>query len=427
MIRRFWLGAAGVALWLHAVVSFAALAPEEAKIVAWIEAEGRREEFVRDLAAAVAIDSATENLAGVRQLGEWHAAQLRELGFVARFASLPAETQRAGHLIAERTGTRGQRVLLIGHLDTVLPGGPGRLEGDKFHGSGAADMKGGNLIIIYALRALHAAGALEGSQINLIYTGDEEAAGDPIDVSRRDLRELGARSDVALAFEGASGNYGTVGRRGIISWELEVQGATGHSSGIWGPAMGSGAVYEMSRILAAFHDTLRQMDGLSCNTSLVVGGTTAELERTGGAVTGKDNIVAQRALARGDLRFLSAAQLAEAKEKMRAIVAKNWPRTTAELRFTSDRYPAMEVTPSNLAVLARLDAVSRDLGYAPITAQDPRTRGAGDVSFVSPPLPALDGLGMTGRGAHAPGEYAELTRLNELIARTAVLIYRLTR
>jgi glutamate carboxypeptidase len=426
MVRRFLFRAACVAFLLLSVTSLrAALTPEEAKIVAWMD--GRREEFVRDLAAAVAIDSATENLAGVRAVGDLHGAQLRELGFAVRFAELPPETKRAGHLIAERAGTRGKKLLLIGHLDTVLPGGPGRLDGDKFHGSGAADMKGGNLVIVYALRALHAAGALEGTQIKVIFTGDEEARGDPIEVSRRDLHELAARSEVALAFEGATGNYATVARRGIIGWELEVQGATGHSSGIWGPTMGSGAVYEIGRILAAFHDELRQLDGLSCNAAQVVGGTEVALERTGGTVTGKDNIVAQRALARGDLRFVSAAQLAEAKARMQAIVKKNFPRTSAELRFTGDRYPAMEATPANLALLAELDRVSRDLGHAAIVAQDARTRGAGDVSFVSPPLAGLDGLGMTGRGAHAPGEYADLARLNELVNRTALLIYRLTR
>jgi glutamate carboxypeptidase len=414
-----------VCLGLLAAPVFGALTPEEEKIAAWVKTQ--RESFVRDLAAAVAIDSPTENIAGIRAMGDLHGAQLRELGFDVRFAELPAETRRAGHLIAERAGVRGPRILLIGHLDTVLPGGPGRLEGDKFFGSGAADMKGGNLIIIYALRALHAAGLLEGLRLGVIFTGDEEAPGDPIEVSRRDLHAIAARHDLALAFEGSSGKMATVARRGIISWELEVQGATGHSSGIWGPAMGSGAVYEISRILAAFHDELRRMDGISCNTSLVVGGTTAELDRLGGTATGKDNIVAQRALARGDLRFLSAAQLAEAKEKMRGIVAKNHPRTSAELRFTGDRYPAMEATPANLALLARLDEVSRDLGYGPITAQDAKTRGAGDVSFVSPPLPALDGLGMTGGRAHAPGEFADLSRLEELIQRTALLIHRLAR
>lgn len=405
--------------------SFAALAPEEEKIARWVDEH--QAEFARDLEAAVAIDSPTENFAGIRRLAERHGAQLRELGFEVRFAELPPETKRAGHLIAERRGTKGKRVLLIGHLDTVLPGGAARREGDRLHGSGAADMKGGNLIAIYALRALHAAGALPDTQIVLIFTGDEEAPGDPISVTRRDLIELGRRSDLALAFETAIGKTATVARRGIIGWELEVQGATGHSSAIFGPAMGSGAVYEIGRILHGFHEELRQLDGVTCNPSLVVGGTEAQLERTGGSAAGKDNIVAQRALARGDLRFLSAAQLAEAKEKMRAVVARNLPRTSAELKFLDDRFPAMEATPANYALLRELDAASRDLGFGAITAYDPKARGAGDVSFVSPPLPALDGLGIHGQRAHAPGENADLATVPELVKRTAVLIYRLTR
>lgn len=403
----------------------AALSPEEAKIAAWVDAH--REDFVSDLATAVAIDSATENIAGVGRMADLHGDQLRALGFDVRYVAQPAEMKRGGHLIAERRGTKGQRVLMIGHLDTVLPGGNGRREGELFHGAGSADMKGGNLVAIHALRALHAAGALDDTQIVVIFTGDEEAPGDPVTESRRDLHALATRSDLALAFETAIGRTGTVARRGIISWELEVQGATGHSSALWNDAMGSGAVYEISRILAGFHEELRKLDGLTCNPSLVVGGTQAELERTGGKVSGKDNIVAQRALARGDLRFLSAAQLAEAKAKMEAVVAKHLPRTSAELRFLGDRYPAMEATPANYALLKRLDAASRDLGFGEITAYDPKGRGAGDVAFVSPPLPAIDGLGIHGRGAHAPGEVAELGTVPELVKRTAVLLYRLTR
>lgn len=403
----------------------AALSPEEEKITAWVDAH--REDFGRDLATAVAIDSATENVAGIARMAELHGAQLCELGFGVRYAEQPTEMKRGGHLIAERRGAQGRRVLMIGHLDTVLPGGNGRREGDTFHGSGSADMKGGNLVVIHALRALHAAGALDGTQIVVIFTGDEEAPGDPIAESRRELHALAARSDLALAFEGAIGRTGTVARRGIISWELEVQGATGHSSALWGDAMGSGAVYEISRILAGFHEELRKLDGLTCNPSLVVGGTQAELERTGGKVSGKDNIVAQRALARGDLRFLSAAQLAEAKAKMQAVVARHLPRTSAELRFLGDRYPAMEATPANYALLEQLSVASRDLGFGEITAYDPKSRGAGDVAFVSPPLPAIDGLGVHGRGAHAPGESADLSTVPELVKRTAVLLYRLTR
>lgn len=402
----------------------AALSPAEEKIIAAVDAHVGT--FARDLEQAVLIDSATENLAGVRQLGDIFGAQLTALGFESRWGPLPASTARAGHLFAERRGTKGKRLLLIGHLDTVLPGGKFRREGDRAIGSGASDIKGGDLIIIHALRALHTAGALADTQIIVAMTGDEEAAGRPVEVSRAALLEAARRSDVALAFEGAIGKTGTVARRGSTSWEIEVQGATGHSSGIFSSSMGAGSIYEASRILGEFYTELRQLEGLTLNPALIVGGTETSLTGTGGTTSGKTNITAQRTLIRGDLRTVSAAQLAEAQAKMHAIVAKNLPRTSATITF-SEGYPAMPDSPANREVLSQLDQASRDLGFGAITAYDPRSRGAGDVAFVSPPLPALDGLGIRGSGAHAPNESADLATVPELVKRTALLIYRLTR
>jgi glutamate carboxypeptidase len=403
----------------------AALTAEERQLVAYVDAH--RADFARDLEAAVQIDSATENLSGVKQMGEYFAREFAALGFEARFVPLPATTNRAGHLLATRLGSRGKRLLLIGHLDTVLPGGNYRREGDKALGSGVSDMKGGDLVMLHALRALHSIGALDGATLNVVMTGDEEAPGDPLETTRRDLREAAQRSDLALAFETAIGNTATVARRGIVSWNLEVQGATGHSSGIFSAAAGSGSVYETARILTAFHDQLRSMDGITCNPALITGGTEAAIDGLHATAFGKTNIIAQRTLVKGDLRFLSAEQQAEARVRMQAIVQKNLPRTSATLRFDGDRYPAMAPTPANYAILAQLDQASRDLGFSPITAFDPKARGAGDISFVSPPLPGLDGLGLRGEGAHAPGESADLATAPELVKRTAVLIYRLTR
>jgi len=403
----------------------AALNVDEQRIVAYVDAHG--DDFVRDLAAAVQIDSATENLAGVKQLGESFARDFSALGFDARFAPLPASTGRAGHLIAEHRGTKGKRVLLIGHLDTVFPGANYRREGDTAHGSGVADMKGGDIVLLHALRALHAAGLLADTQIVVVMTGDEEAAGDPLAVSRRDLLEAAQRSDLALAFESAIGHTGTVARRGIVSWELEVQGATGHSSGIFSAAVGAGSVYETARILAGFYEQLRTIDGITCNPALVAGGTEATLTRTGGTMAGKSNIIAQRTLVRGDLRYLSAEQLAEARRRMEAVVRDHLPRTSAELKFLDDGYPAMAPTPGNYALLAELDRASRDLGFGEITAFDPKGRGAGDIAFVAPPLPGLDGLGLGGKGEHTTHESTDLTTAPELVKRAAVLIYRLTR
>lgn len=402
----------------------AGLTAEESKIAALADTQQAR--FAADLEAAVRIDSATENLAGVRRLGEHFAAQLAELGFASRFVQLPASTGRAGHLVAERKGTKGKRILLIGHLDTVYPGGDFRREGDIVHGSGVADMKGGDIVMIAALRALHAAGTLADTQIIVVMTGDEEAVGHPQEIARRDLFEAAQRSDVALAFESAIGRTGTVARRGSISWELEVQGITGHSSGIFSAAMGPGAVFETARILQGFYDQLRPLDGLTISPALVAAGVEAELSRTDGKVSGKTNIIPQRSLVRGDLRTVSADQLAEAQARMQAVVKQNLPRTSAVLKF-SEGYPAMAPTPANYALLAQLDQASRDLGLGKITAFDPRARGAGDIAFVAPPLPGLDGLGLGGQGTHTRNESADLRQASELVKRAAVLIYRLTR
>jgi glutamate carboxypeptidase len=420
--RRFVLGA--ILLGPGSLAS-ANLVPAEQQIVTYVDAH--RDDFGADLGAAVQIDSATENLAGVRQLGNLFREQLAALGFDARFVELPASTGRAGHLVAEHRGTKGKRLLLIGHLDTVFPGANFRREGDAVHGAGVADMKGGDVVIIHALRALQAAGALADAQITVIMTGDEEAPGDPLEVVRRELLDAARHSDLALAFESAIGKTGTIARRGIVSWELEVQGATGHSSGIFSAAVGSGSVFETARILQGFYEQLRTMDGITINPAMIAGGTEAALTRTGGTVSGKTNIIAQRTLVRGDLRYLSAAQMAEARARMEAVVKSHLPRTSAELRFLEAGYPAMAPTPENYALLAQLDQVSRDLGFGEITAFDPRGRGAGDVSFVSPPLPGLDGLGLGGKGEHTTNESADLATAPELVKRAAVLIYRLTR
>lgn len=409
---------------LLAAAARADLTPGEQKIIDAVDAA--QGDFARDLEQAVQIDSATENLAGVRQLGELFSRQLAGLGFESRFIELPASTGRAGHLVAERRGTKGRRVLLIGHLDTVYPGADFRREGDRVFGSGVADMKGGDVVIIHALRALHRAGALEDTSIIVVMTGDEEAVGKPQELARRDLLEAAKRSDVALAFESAIGRTGTVARRGSISWELEVQGVTGHSSGIFSAAMGSGAAYEMARILQGFYNQVRPLDGVTINAALIAAGVEAELERTGGKVSGKTNIIPQRALVRGDLRTVSAEQLAEAQALMQAIVQQNLPRTSATLKF-NEGYPAMPPTPANYALLAQLDQASRDLGQGGITAFDPRGRGAGDIAFVSPPLPGLDGLGLDGPGQHTRNESADLTQAPVLVKRAALLIHRLTR
>jgi glutamate carboxypeptidase len=408
-----------------ASVSAHALSDKEKQIALWVDAHA--DQVTAFLARAVDIPSTTHDIAGVRKVGELYAEELRKIGFATRWAEMPPEMQRAGHLIAERKGGKGKRLLLIGHLDTVLGGKPFAREGNVGRGPGVNDMKGGNAVIIWALQALDRAGALKDRTIAVVFTGDEEDVGDPKELARRDLVDAARKSDVALAFETALGKTAVIARRGVTTWRLQVSGVTGHSSGIFQEEIGSGAIFEAARILGRFHDSLREKY-LTYNSSVIVGGTEAELdsESKRGRAWGKTNVVPQRVLAEGDLRFLSEEQREAAKQKMREIVSGSHPRTSAEIRF-QDEYPSMRPTDGNLALLRALDRVSRDLGQGEIVPYDPGGRGAGDISFVAAYVDCLDGLGAMGKGAHSPDETVELDKMSMLITRAAVLIHRLTR
>ncbi len=410
-----------------------ALDPAEQAIVAAVEASA--EGLVADLEALVNINSGTMNPAGVREVGAFFERELAALGFAPRWIEMPPEMQRAGHLFAERAGSRGKRVLLIGHLDTVFePDSPFqsfRREGSIAHGPGTEDMKGGDLVILYALKALRQAGALEDAQIVVALTGDEEEPGEPLELARRDLIEAGRWADVALGFEAGVRDIhtATVARRGSSGWTLTVTATPAHSSQIFDERYGAGAIYEAARILAAFYGELRGERYLTFNPGVILGGTAVEYdpEATRGTAFGKTNVIAETAVVDGDLRFIREEQKERARETMRRIAALSLPGATAEIEF-EDGYPAMPPTDGNHALLAQLEEVNRELGFGEVEALDPGERGAADVSFVAADVEAaLDGLGPVGWDGHTVKERIDLESLPVAVKRVAVLLYRLTR
>jgi glutamate carboxypeptidase len=378
------------------------------------------------LERAVNISSGSQNAAGVRRVGELFGAQLVELGFTVRMSDMPASMRRGGHLIAERQGSRGPRLLLIGHLDTVFEG-----EGQRFvrqdtiaRGAGTSDMKGGDVAMIAALRALHATGSLEGSRIVIIMTGDEEAVGSPRELARKDLIELAQRSDIALAFEGGSASRASIARRGSSSWTLTTSARQGHSAGVFSRG-GFGAVYEAARILDTFRRELSGDPTLTFNPGVIAGGTDIGRDSSGTmTASGKTNIIAPKTVVTGDLRFLRESQKDSARARMRAIVAQHLAGSEAEITFR-DGYPAMPPTAAGAGLLAQFDAASRALGYGPVEGDPPESRGAGDVSFVAPYTTGMDGLGVAGRGAHSPDESVNLNTLTMAAERAAILMRRL--
>jgi glutamate carboxypeptidase len=413
-------------------VAQARLSPEERRMTATVARENTR--TVALLERLVNRNSGTLNLGGVRAVGEMMRAELEPLGFTVRWVDM-GETGRAGHIVASHEGP-GRNVLLIGHLDTVFePDSPFQAftrAGDRATGPGVGDDKGGLAVIVAALRAMHAAGALRTANVTIVLTGDEERPGAPIAAARRDLIAAGRAADYALEFENLAledgRDFGTVARRSSTSWTLTARGRTGHSSGVCGAELGCGAIYELARILDAFRRELPERN-LTYNVGVVAGGTPAALDADGFRATasGKTNIVAGTAVARGDIRTLSAEQEQRVRARMQTIVAQHLPQTGAELVFAEDGYPPMAPTAGNRDILARLNQVNRDLGLPEMPEYDPARRGAADSSFVAGDVDTLAGLGAGGGGAHAEGEWIDLTTLSRQASRAAILIARLTR
>jgi glutamate carboxypeptidase len=427
---------APLALLTATIPASAELSRSERLMVETVAAE--RERHVQLLERLVNQNSGTLNLEGVTAVGAMMRSELEPLGFEVRWVDM-SETGRAGHIVAThraRRPGRGKRLLLIGHLDTVFePDSPFQAftrEGDRAVGPGIGDDKGGMVVIVAALRAMHSAGTLRDADIDIVLTGDEERPGSPIAVARRDLIEAGRQADVALEFENLARDegvdYGTIARRSSTSWTLRTSGRSGHSSGVFREGVGYGAIYELARILDAFRRELPEPN-LTYNVGVVAGGTPAEIDDQGLRVTasGKTNIIAETAIARGDIRSLSSDQEQRVRARMQEIVSQHLPETDAELVFAEDGYPPMAPTEGNRALLASLNRVNRDLGLPEMPEYDPALRGAADSSFVANDVDVLAGLGAAGGGAHAPGEWIELESLVRQGQRMALWMNRLAR
>jgi len=411
------------------------LTPQEEAVVAYVDAHQSEADGL--LEKLVNINSGTHNLEGVRAVARIMEEQLSGLGFKARFIPM-AEVGRAGVLVAEHpcpnAGGCGKRMLLIGHMDTVFekssPFQTFTVKGNIGTGPGVNDMKGGLVDMLYALKALEAVHALERMEITVVLSGDEEAHGEPASISRRDMIAAARHSDLALEFEGTPRIdgvfYGSVSRRSSITWHLETTGETGHSSAIFSAGKGYGAIYELTRILDTFRTQLPEAN-LTFNVGMVLGGTSIAVDDAGnnGTATGKDNIIAPRAYASGDIRTLSNEQTERVEQKMQAIVAQHLAKTTATLKFL-EGYPAMAPTAASRGLLRMLNEANASLGFGTMPELDPMKRGAGDISFVADQIPGLAGIGATGEGAHEPGETIDLGAQPINTKRDAVLMLHLS-
>ena len=380
------------------------LTSDERSLATYIDAHNH--EALALLERVVNINSGTQNFEGVREVGRAFRAELDALGFNTRWVD-GGPFKRAGHLVGDHPGT-GPRILLIGHLDTVFEKDSPfqkfeRVDERTARGPGVIDMKGGDVVMIGALKALQAAGVLKSMNVVVVMTGDEEDSGDP--------------------------KLAVTARRGTTGWEVRVKGTPAHSSQIFRDDIGYGAVYEMARILNGFREKMAGEAHLTFNPGVMLGGTTVDFDpvQLRGSAFGKTNVIAEHAVVSGDLRALSRDQFEKAKQTMTEIVGASLPHTSATIKF-DEGYPPMAPTEGNAKLLAMYDQASRDLGFGAVTAVSPDRAGAADVSFVAGEVKTIiDGVGLMGHDDHTVKETADLTTLPSQTKRMAVLLHRIVK
>ena len=408
------------------------LSADERALAAYVDAHN--DEALALLERVVNVNSGTMNLAGVQEVGTIFRAELDALGFRTRWVD-QSSLGRAGHLIAEHPGP-GPKVLLIGHLDTVFEKDSpfqkfSRVDATTARGPGVIDMKGGDVVLVSALKAIRAGGLLDAMNLVVVLNGDEEEPGRPYASARQPLVDAARDAEIAIGFEDGDGDpqHAVTARRGTTSWELHVTAKSGHSSQIFSNDLGSGAVFEAARVLNAFRERLSSEAHLTFNPGLIVGGTVVQADAvlSRGSAEGKTNVVAGDVRVLGDLRALSVEQFANARKTMEAIVASPLPNTVSKISF-DEGYPPMAPTDGNTRLLTMYDQASRDLGFPAVTAVSPDRAGAADVSFVAGHVKMiLDAVGLKGRDDHSFNETADLKTLPMQTKRAAVLLARVAR
>jgi len=317
--------------------------------------------------------------------------------------------QRAfGNVLEAHFGPRStnprNRILLLGHLDTVWPLGtlktmPCVLSAGRLHGPGTLDMKTGVAMALTALEMLAETRSLQ-KEIILLLNPDEEV-GSP--VSRPITEKLAQQCGAVLVLEPAQGLALKTARKGTGNWRICVRGVAAHAGVDF--KKGANALLELARIIETVSSWTDLKRGLTVSVGVAAGGT-------------KMNVVPAHAWAEVDVRIARKADGPRIERKFAALKPKD-KRCSLELTGGINR-PPMERLRGTVRLFKQAQAIATELGFA---LDEAATGGASDGNFTAAlGIPTLDGLGAVGDGAHARHESVIVEHLAPRTALLAALL-----
>ena len=362
-----------------------------------------RQEMLALLETLVRIQSGSWNKAGLDRVGRTIALEMEGMGFSCQFQD---QTEYGNHLVARSPGNyQGtkkdpgkKQILITGHMDTVFPFDTAfnyyKEDETRCFGPGVADMKGGLVVGIFALKALWQTHTMPETPITFIFNSDEEI-GSP---SSRDLIQKEARASrfaYVLEAGGLSGQI-VAGRKGNLSIRLAVEGQAGHAA--FAEKHKASAILELAHKIIAIERLNDPDNGITANVGTIEGGL-------------GPNTIAQHANAAIDMRYVAAGDETRLTAKIQEIAAlQTIPGTRCRMTLRSSR-PAMPQTSANMDLFRRIKVFADGLGI-PVVPE--LRQGVSDANVIAQTgIPVIDGLGPIGAKDHSEDEYIEKKSLWE--------------
>ncbi|MBC7899856.1 MAG: M20 family metallopeptidase, partial [Saprospiraceae bacterium] len=279
-------------------------------------------------------------------------------------------------------------VLLLGHTDTVHPVGtsfenPTRIDGNKFYGCGIFDMKANIILMLEALRYFAESGEKPSRPITILLSCDEEVGS----YTGRKLVEAEAvKSEFCLVFEPSAAGRIKTGRKGTGMFVVKARGVPAHAG--LEPEKGASAILELARQIEKIHTLNNSEIGTTANVCVIKGGTTS-------------NVIPENAECSVDVRFSTMQEAARIEAEVKNLTPLD-SRVTLQVIGGINR-PPMERTDSVIALYNKAKGLAAGFGYE---LGETQVGGASDGNFVGAlGVPVLDGLGISGNGAHTLYEH----------------------